>query len=353
MPAFKVAGVPSEFYEYGYPSPPTRCWPIDVPPSNIVKRLPFARARSEFAVKWRRLPGNLRGGLWILLGSLFFAVMVVLIKFTGQTLHVTEILFFRQLTMLLLAAPVIIRHFPGSLITAFPGLQTLRVSIAFLAMLLGFTSIIHLPLAEATTLNFAKTFFVGILAIIFLSEVVGVRRWAAMLMGFTGVLIIAWPQPGATLNIYTIMAVGSAAAVAVVMTLMRTIAQVDKPVTILSYQAIGVGILMIPPTIWFWKTPTLTDLMMVAAIGAVSSIGQLCNIQAFKAGEASAIAPLDYVRLIYALVLGFLIFDEWPEPRVFAGAAIIVAAAVYTLHRERIRGQREEAERKAKLTAGH
>jgi drug/metabolite transporter (DMT)-like permease len=313
----------------------------------------MARARAEFAVKWRRLPGNLRGGIWILIGSLFFAVMVVLIKIAGQTLHVTEILFCRQLTMLLLAAPVIIRYFPASLMTARPGLQLIRVSVAFLAMLLGFTAIIHLPLAEATTLNFAKTFFVGILAIIFLGEVVGIRRWGAMILGFVGVVIIAWPSEGTTLNMYTVAAVISAAAVACVMTLMRTIAQIDKPVTILSYQAIGVGVLMIPPTIWFWQMPTLSDLALIIAIGVVSSIGQLCNIQAFKAGEASAIAPLDYVRLIYALIFGFLIFNEWPEPRVFVGAAIIVSAAVYTLHRERIRGRKDETERKARLTTGH
>lgn len=295
----------------------------------------------------------MRGGIWMLLGSFFFSIMIVLIKIAGQRMHVTEVLFFRQLTMLLLAAPVILRNFPGSLISARPDLQLLRVSVAFIAMLLGFTSVIYLPLAEATTLNFAKTFFVGILAIIFLGEVVGFRRWSAMAMGFVGVVIIAWPQEGADLNIYSLMAVGSALAVACVMTLMRTIAQIDKPVTILSYQAIGVGALMIPPTIWYWTTPTLLDLALVAAIGAISSVGQLCNIQAFKAGEASAVAPLDYARLIYALILGFFIFNEWPEPRVFLGAAIIVAAAIYTLHRERIRGQKEEAARKAKLSAGH
>lgn len=289
----------------------------------------------------------------MLLGSFFFSIMIVLIKIAGQRMHVTEVLFFRQLTMLLLAAPVILRNFPGSLISARPDLQLLRVSVAFIAMLLGFTSVIYLPLAEATTLNFAKTFFVGILAIIFLGEVVGIRRWSAMAMGFAGVIIIAWPQEGANLNIYSMMAVGSALAVACVMTLMRTIAQIDRPVTILSYQAIGVGALMIPPTIWYWTTPTLLDLVLVTAIGAISSVGQLCNIQAFKAGEASAVAPLDYARLIYALILGFLIFNEWPEPRVFLGAAIIVAAAIYTLHRERVRGQKEEAARKAKLSAGH
>jgi drug/metabolite transporter (DMT)-like permease len=313
----------------------------------------MARARAEFVIKWRRLPGNLRGGIWMLIGSMFFSVMVVLIKIAGQHMHVTEILFFRQLTMLVLAAPVIIRYFPSSLISARPDLQAIRITMAFFAMLLGFTSIIYLPLAEATTLNFAKTFFVGILAIIFLGEVVGVRRWSAMFIGFAGVLLIAWPHEGSELNIYTLMAIGSAAAVACVMTLMRTIAQVDKPVTILSYQAIGVGVLMIPPTIWYWTTPTIAQILLIVAIGIVSSIGQLCNIQAFKAGEASAVAPLDYARLIYALIFGFVIFNEWPEPGVFVGAAIIVFAAIYTLHRERLRGQKEEAERKARLGAGH
>jgi len=314
---------------------------------------PLKRLRLETIAKWRKLPGNVRGGVWMLVGSMFFAVMVVLIKLAGQHMHVTQILLLRQFTMLLLAGPVILRHFPASLISARPGLQAIRICIAFLAMLLGFTSIIHLPLAEATTLNFAKTFFIGILAIVFLGEVVGIRRWGAMIFGFVGVVIIAWPQEGAPLNIYSLMAVGSALAVACVMTLMRTIAQIDKPVTILSYQAIGVGLLMLPPAIWFWTTPTWMDVVLIIAIGMLSAVGQLCNIQAFKAGEASAIASLDYARLIYALILGFLIFGEWPEPRVFVGATIIIAAAIYTLHRERIRGQKQETERKARMTAGH
>lgn len=326
--------------------------PIAVQLPAFLKSRTLQHFGLQFAAKWKKLPGNLRGGIWVLIASFFFSIMVVLIKVAGQTMHVTEILLLRQITMLLLAAPVILRNFPDSLISARFDLQGIRITCAFLAMLLGFTSIIHLPLAEATTLTFAKTFFIGILAIIFLGEVVGIRRWGAMLVGFLGVIIIAWPQEGAPLNIYTLMAVGSALAVACVMTLMRTIAQVDKPVTIISYQAIGVGVLMLPPAIWFWTTPTLMDLLLIVAIGIFSSIGQLCNIQAFKAGEASAIAPLDYARLVYALILGFVIFGEWPEPRVFIGAAIIIAAAIYTLHRERIRGRKQETERKVRMSAG-
>ncbi len=288
----------------------------------------------------------------MIVASAFFAVMTVLIKLAGQTLHVTQILFLRQFMMLILAGPVLIRNFPSALISARPGLQAIRILCAFFAMLLGFTAIIHLPLAEATTLNFAKTFFVGILAIVFLGEVVGIRRWSAIVAGFVGVVIIAWPEEGAGFNIYSGMAVASAMLVAFVMIIMRQIAQVDRPVTILAYQAIGVGALMLLPAIWFWQTPTLADIGLVILIGIFSSLGQLCNIHGFKAGEASVLASLDYLRLIYAIILGFLIFDEWPEPRVFIGAAIIVGAAVYTLHRERIRNQHKDAEHKAKIGVG-
>ncbi len=314
--------------------------------------MPFRRARLSFVRRWRTLPGNVRGGLWMLGGTMFFSLMIVGIKLAGTTMHVTEILFFRQVTILLLAAPAIIANYPAALTTSLPGLQALRIVTAFLAMLLGFTSFIHLPLAEATTLNFAKTFFIGILAILFLGEVVGVRRWGAIITGFIGVLVIAWPNEGTTFNIYSLMAIGSAFCVAIVMTIMRQIAQVDRPVTILSYQAIGVGALMTPPAIWYWTTPTLTDIALVIGIGVMSSIGQLCNIQAFKAGEASAIAPLDYARLLYALLFGWIIFAEWPEPRVFIGALIIVAAAIYTLHRERIRGKKADAMLKTRVVAG-
>ena len=317
--------------------------------SELLRRLPARRLRAELALKWRALPGNVRGGLWILLATFFLSIMVALIKIAGQHMHVTQILFFRQLTMLLLAMPVLLNNYPQALITRRPGLQGIRLIAAFFGMLFGFSAIIYLPLAEATTLSFAKTFFVGILAIVLLGEVVGFRRWSAIIFGFLGVVIIAWPAEGASFNIYSVMAIGSAMAVAVVMITLRQLAQVDRPVTILAYQAIGVGLMMLPPAIYFWTTPTLFEIALIILIGILTSIGQLCNIQGFKAGEASAIAPLDYARLVYAIIFGYLIFNEWPEPRVFVGAGMIVAAAIYTLHRERIRARETKAPGKTRV----
>ena len=313
---------------------------------------PSRRERARTAIdtlktRWASIPGNLRGCLWMLAATLFLSVMVVLIKYVGQRLHVAEILFFRQLTMIALAAPAIARGWPGSVISHRIDLQLIRVVAAFGAMFLGFTAIIHLPLANATTLAFAKTFFMTVLAMIFLGEVVGIRRWSALIAGFVGVLIVAWPQPGQSLDVYTAAALASAFCVGIVMVLIRKLSQVDQPVTILSFQAMGVGLLMLPFTILYWKTPTLEEVGLLIAIGCVSALGQMCNIFSLRAGEASAVAPLDYTRLIYAVLFGWLVFGEWPEPRVFVGAGIIVAAAIYTMHRERQKGL--EARARAKV----
>ena len=197
----------------------------------------------KLLARWARLPGNVRGGLLILTAALFFATMVALIKLAGTSLHVMEVLFFRQIAMILIASPMILRSFPGSLKSRRPGLQLMRVCVAFCAMTLGFSAVIHLPLAEATTIAFGKTFFTTILAIFVLGEVVGPRRWGAVAVGFLGVLVVAWPTDGTALNIYGLMAIASAALVGVVMVSVRLLSLVDEPITILSYQAIGVAIL--------------------------------------------------------------------------------------------------------------
>ena len=104
--------------------------------------------------RWGALPGNLRGGVWFLAGAAILTVMLALIKLAGQSLHVTEILFFRQMTMVAITLPAIVHGLPGSLQTKRLDLQLVRIGIAFGAMMLGFTAVIHLPLAEVTTLGF-------------------------------------------------------------------------------------------------------------------------------------------------------------------------------------------------------
>ncbi|MCH7880862.1 MAG: EamA family transporter, partial [Proteobacteria bacterium] len=122
-----------------------------------------------------------------MLASIVFSLMALLIKLLGQRLHITQILLVRQIGMVIMVAPAILRNFPGSLHTARPGLQLIRLLCALVAMLFGFTAVIHMPLADATAIFFAKSFFVTVFAVFFLAETVGVYRWSAVLIGFVGV----------------------------------------------------------------------------------------------------------------------------------------------------------------------
>ncbi len=280
------------------------------------------------------LPDNTRGAVTLLIAAAGFSVMALLIKLAGADLHVTQVIFVRQLVMLVVMAPGIINNFPAALKTAQPLMHLARLAVALVAMLCGFTAVINLPLADATAIGFAKSLFVTIFAIIFLKESVGIRRWSATLIGFGGVMIML--QPGsAGFNIYGVYAATAAVAAGLVMVLLRIISRTDPPSCLLFYQGAGVAIILALPAIYFWQPPTITQWMLLLGVGLSGYFSQLCNIYAYKFGEASLLAPLEYTRIIYATVIGLVVFGDLPGVNTTIGAIIVILASAYTIHRER------------------
>lgn len=265
--------------------------------------------------------------------------MVALIKLVGTRLSVVQILFVRQLGMLVMLLPTLLANFPGAFKTQRPELQFLRIALALVAMLCGFSAVIHLPLADATALGFAKSFFVTIFAVLILKETVGVHRWTAVAIGFLGVLVMV--RSGSDgFDAYALMAIVGAAAAGAVMVVIRLLSRSDATRTILLYQAAGVGIVMAIPAILTWQSPTPAEWALLIVIGFVSYFAQKLNVIAYTWGEASMLASLDYVRLLYATAVGWFWFETFPGVYTWCGAGIIVLASVYTIWRERIRNQR-------------
>lgn len=282
---------------------------------------------------------NVKGAFFLMLAAFGFALMVALIKLAGQRLPVTQILFVRQLFMTVMLVPFLIKNFPTSLKTDHLPLQLGRVVLALVAMLAGFTAVVNMPLAEATAIAFAKSFFVTIFAVVFLKETVGVYRWTAVCVGFVGVLVMV--RPGTDeFSIYALLAIVGAASAGLVMVIIRKLTRVDPPTTILAYQAIGVGLIMAIPAFMQWVAPTPAEWLLLAAVGVVSYFAQKGNIIAYTHGEASLLASLDYVRLLYATLFGWLLFSELPGFSTLLGAGIIIVASVYTVYRERRKKQR-------------
>ncbi|MEL6504181.1 MAG: DMT family transporter [Pseudomonadota bacterium] len=280
------------------------------------------------------LPGNMKGALVLLAAAGGFSVMVLLVKLAGQRLSVPQILFMRQVIMTLMVLPAILNHFPGCLKTARLDLQLTRIVFALVAMLCGFHAVVNMPLADATAIGFAKSFFVTIFAIWILNEKVGIRRWGAVAVGFLGVLIMV--RPGSDgFDPTSVYALAGAAGAGIVMVIIRKLSQTDKPITTLSYQAILVGVCMAIPAWLYWIQPTWEEWLLLLAIGIVSYGAQMLNIYAYTWGEASVLASLDYVRLLYATLFGWLFFATVPGPYTWAGSAVIIGASIYTVHRER------------------
>lgn len=263
-----------------------------------------------------------------------FSVAVVLIKILGQRLHVTQIVALRQIVIVLALIPAFMNARPSERRLKRPGLQVIRAGIVFLSILAGFTAIIHLPLATATTLSFARTFFATIFAILILKEAVGPYRISALFIGFVGILVVLRPNTETIWNIDMMLAVAAAAGVAVNTTLIRIQSQEDKPSIMVAYQASLVGLAMAPLAIAHWQNLTSSELAMIVIIGLLTVVAQWAMVHAFKEAEASALAPLDYLRLLLMTLFGWLVFNEWPDPQTWLGAAIILGSALFILYRE-------------------
>ena len=293
---------------------------------------------SSLSLRWRALPSNVRGSLWILLGSLIGAVMGGLIKFVGQRVPVFEILFIRQLCVIAILSPALVRNYNTVFNTSSLHLHVMRGMFGVIAMAAGFTALVYMPLAEATAISFAKTLFTTVLAIIFLKETVGIRRWSVTIVGFIGVLIIIRPGTEA-INAYALLALMSSLFVAGIMIVLRKLSQIDPALTIMAYQSCFVTAIMAGPALYFWVTPTWEEIAVIMLIGGLMSVMQWVHIQGMKAAEAVAVAPVEYARLLFATIIGIVVFSEVPTVWTLTGSATIIGCTFYTIRRNAIRNK--------------
>lgn len=285
-----------------------------------------------------RLPGNLRGALWVLVAALCFSVMATTTKFLGQTFDSFEIAFFRAIFGLFAVAPFIWRMGPAQLKTKRLGMHLARGILGAVAMMCGFYAITHLSFADAVSLSYARTLFLIPLAVVFLGEVVRRRRWTATAVGFLGVLVML--RPGGELELAALVALGGAMLVAVVTVLIKLLSATERPETLLFYFGIVATTATLLPALAVWRTPSGSELALLMFVGAVGASGQYCMIRGYAAGEATAVLPFDYSRLLFAALIGIVVFAEMPDGWTIAGAVIIVTATLYIALREAGLGKR-------------
>lgn len=285
---------------------------------------------------------NSRGVLAMSAGMASFVANDALVKHVSESLPSGQLIFLRGLfaTVLLLAVLGAM-----GLLRDIPRLWERRVLLrAFLdacATLTYLTSLFHLPIGNATAINMATPLFITLFAVIAFKEQVGGARWLAIVTGFTGVLLVVQPS-GAAFNAYALLCLGGTLLHAGRDLMTRTIDRGIRSLAITFSTALAVTLLS---GLWSlqqeWRPASWQSLGLLATASVFLSIGYFMLTIAMRAGEMSVVAPFRYVGLLFALLLGFVVWGDVPNAVAWAGIALLVGAGLYVLHSERSRARAE------------
>lgn len=283
---------------------------------------------------WKALPLAVRAVLLMMTGSLLFSTMGALVKLLGQQLDSFQIAFFRCFFGLIAILPFVLLK-PGR--HAFRTIHLcghfLRGALGVAAVVAGFYATTRLPLTDSTAISFTAPLFMIVTAIVLLGEKIRWRRGLATVAGFVGVLVMVRPDRG-TLEVGAMVGLSAALLGALSTTLIKRLSATEGALTILVYFGLFSSILTAIPAYFVWRPLTGNELVLLALVGALGAIGQFCQVRAFAAGELMAVAPIDYTRLIFAGIIGFLLFSELPDRYTLVGAATIIGSTLYIACRE-------------------
>ena len=255
-------------------------------------------------------------------------------KYLSSTLPVLQITWSRYFFTVVIALPIMLIFFRKNLTwTEQPKLQLIRGLLLFSANVLFFYSISIISLSKALTLAFIAPLIVTILSPVLLGEKVGLRRWAAVIIGFIGSLIVI--RPGfVEINLASIAALGTGVLYGFYLIVTRKLHNSDHPLLTLLLTGVVGAILgtMIVPTVWV--QPTIAEWYMMFAIGFFASIGHLFLILSLRYADASKLAPFGYFEIVTNIIIGFYFFNHFPDNWTFLGLFIIISTGVYIFRRE-------------------
>lgn len=277
-----------------------------------------------------------------LLSVMTLSIMFACVKYLSQHgVEVIESLFYRQLILLLVVLIWIgSAHLKNSgsgfelLRTQRPGAHLVRMIVGIIAMGFNFWSFTLLPMAEATTIGFAVPIFATVMAALFLREPTGIHRWAAVFIGFLGVLLVL--QPGSA---HISLAGGSVAIIAALLTasvtvVIRRLGATERAPTIVFWFALT-SLLPLTPAMWIIGSahpPLIWAIILL--MGIAGGIAQLALTASLRLAPVALVMPMDYTGLLWASLIGLIVFAQWPSPMTWIGAPIIIASGLYILWRE-------------------
>ncbi|OGA24141.1 MAG: hypothetical protein A3I01_14800 [Betaproteobacteria bacterium RIFCSPLOWO2_02_FULL_65_24] len=287
----------------------------------------------ELRAAFGRLPRASRGILWMLAAAFFYATLYIAARQSVKNLSVAQVAFFRAALVALLMLPWVWRSGLSCLATRRIGLHALRAAFLYSATLAWVYALAHMPIADVTAINFATPLFTVVFAVFFLGEAVGAHRWAALFLGFGGVLVIL--RPGiAEITPAALSALASAAGFAAGHAIARGLGRTENANTMVFY-LYGLGAPMaLVPALLDWQTPSWSDMGWLAVMAGLTLLAQQGLTRALIAAPASVVMPFNFLQLPFVALFGLVLFGELSDIWTWTGAVVIFGSSYHIAQRE-------------------
>ena len=288
-----------------------------------------------------------KGILLKLVSTVLFAVMSALIRYLGARYPIGEVVFYRS--AFAIVPVVVVYAWRGELAatvrTERPLGQASRGALSIVGMFCNFGALARLPLIEANAISFTSPLISVALAALVLKERVRIYRWSAVTIGFLGVLVVLAPHlsgdeltvamASATSLAGVIYAIAGSITNAGTMIQTRHLTKSETTSSIVFYFSLICALAGLATWPFGWLAPTGAEFAVLAAIGFLGGTAHILLTESYRYAAASVVAPFDYTSMVWALMLGYAMFGETPTPMIIVGSAIIAAAGLFVIWRER------------------
>jgi drug/metabolite transporter (DMT)-like permease len=292
--------------------------------------LPLQAGKSH----WLSLPAASRGIILMVASTMAFSVMHTAVRYLSAEMHPLQIVFFRNLFGMILFVPLVMRGGFSFLATKRLPMHLTRAGLNVLAMAAFFMALSLSPLARVNALAFSAPLFTAILSVVILGERIRARRWSAIVFGFIGAVVIL--RPGvANIDLGSWLTLVSAALWGMTMIVIRLLGRTESSLTTTGYMILLLSILSLGPALYVWQWPQGTAWAILLLIGISGTAAQIGLAEALKTAEMTVVLPFDFLKIVWAAMLGFMLFSEVPILTTWIGAAIIFASSFYVAYRER------------------
>ena len=297
-------------------------------------RTPLQRRVALTRHRAMRLDPTVKGLLWIMLAGLIFVLLNTLVRMLTLQLHPLQAQFLRYGGAVLVMLPLVALAGLAAYMPKRIGGQFARGAMHTVGLMMWFTALPKIPMADTTAIGFTGPIFIMLGAYVFLNETMRWERWLAALIGFAGVLIVVGPRMSGAGGVYNLLMLGSSPVFAASFLMTKALTRFERAEVIVFWQAISVTLFSLPLALWVWRAPTALQWLGFLVAGVLGVAAHYCVTRAFAIADISSTQSVKFLDLVWAAGMGWLVFSEVPSQSTLIGGAVICASTIWIANRE-------------------